>query len=86
MLCQLCVFYFQMHLAGQQKMFNIFSLRSGGTYLVQVRCKPDHGFWSEWSSPSHIKVPDCKTSTDSILQYTSQCIYHLTCSFLFKEY
>ncbi|XP_060917436.1 prolactin receptor a [Labrus mixtus] len=48
----------EMHLAGQQKMFNIFSLRSGGTYLVQVRCKPDHGFWSEWSSTSYIKVPD----------------------------
>ncbi|KAK2819263.1 hypothetical protein Q5P01_024824 [Channa striata] len=48
----------EMHLAGQQKMFNIFSLRSGGTYLVQVRCKPDHGFWSEWSSTSYSKVPD----------------------------
>ncbi|XP_026153969.1 prolactin receptor a [Mastacembelus armatus] len=48
----------EMHLAGQQKMFNIFSLRSGGTYLVQVRCKPDHGFWSEWSSTSYTKVPD----------------------------
>uniref|UniRef100_A0A8C5EW71 Prolactin receptor n=1 Tax=Gouania willdenowi TaxID=441366 RepID=A0A8C5EW71_GOUWI len=48
----------EMHLAGQQKMFNIFSLRSGGTYLVQVRCKPDHGFWSEWSSTTSIKVPD----------------------------
>ncbi|XP_070780562.1 prolactin receptor a [Enoplosus armatus] len=48
----------EMHLAGQQKTFNIFSLRSGGTYLVQVRCKPDHGFWSEWSSTSYIKVPD----------------------------
>nr|QHW05945.1 prolactin receptor 1 [Rachycentron canadum] len=48
----------EMHLAGQQKMFNIFSLRSGGTYHVQVRCKPDHGFWSEWSSTSYIKVPD----------------------------
>lgn len=48
----------EMHLAGQQKMFNIFSVRSGGKYLVQVRCKPDHGFWSEWSSASHIKVPD----------------------------
>lgn len=46
------------HHAGQQKMFNMFSLRSGGTYLVQVRCKPDHGFWSEWSSTTHIKVPD----------------------------
>ncbi|XP_029920901.1 prolactin receptor a [Myripristis murdjan] len=46
------------HRAGQQKMFNIFSLRSGGMYLVQVRCKPDHGFWSEWSSTTYIKVPD----------------------------
>lgn len=50
----------QVHLAGQQKMFNIFSLRSGGTYLVQVRCKPDHGFWSEWSSPFQVQVPECK--------------------------
>ncbi|XP_041826667.1 prolactin receptor a [Melanotaenia boesemani] len=48
----------EMHLAGQQKVFNIFSLRSGGTYLVQVRCKPDHGFWSEWSSTSYTEVPD----------------------------
>ncbi|XP_035040920.1 prolactin receptor a isoform X2 [Hippoglossus stenolepis] len=48
----------EMHLAGQQKMFNIFSLRSGGTYHVQVRCKPDHGFWSEWSSTFDVKVPD----------------------------
>uniref|UniRef100_A0A671W0B7 Prolactin receptor n=1 Tax=Sparus aurata TaxID=8175 RepID=A0A671W0B7_SPAAU len=48
----------EMHLAGQQKMFNIFSLRSGGKYLVQVRCKPDHGYWSEWSPSSYVKVPD----------------------------
>nr|XP_057910689.1 prolactin receptor a isoform X2 [Doryrhamphus excisus] len=46
------------HVAGQQKLFNIFSLRSGGAYLVQVRCKPDHGFWSEWSSASRIRFPD----------------------------
>ncbi|CAN9504290.1 unnamed protein product [Ophioblennius macclurei] len=48
----------EVHLAGQQKMFNIFSLRSGGAYLIQVRCKPDHGFWSEWSSTSYTEVPD----------------------------
>ncbi|KAM3599421.1 uncharacterized protein V6R79_005214 [Siganus canaliculatus] len=48
----------EMHRAGQQKTFNIYSLRSGGTYLIQVRCKPDHGFWSEWSSASYIRVPD----------------------------
>lgn len=55
----------QMHLAGQQKMFNIFSLRSGGSYIIQVRCKPDHGFWSEWSSPFQIRVPDCKNTAQS---------------------
>lgn len=48
----------EVHLAGQQKIFNIFSLRSGGSYLIQVRCKPDHGFWSEWSSTSFVEVPD----------------------------
>uniref|UniRef100_A0A1A8MMB1 Prolactin receptor n=4 Tax=Nothobranchius pienaari TaxID=704102 RepID=A0A1A8MMB1_9TELE len=46
------------HPAGQQKTFNIFSLCSGGKYLVQVRCKPDHGFWSEWSSSQYVKVPE----------------------------
>lgn len=43
-------------------MFNIFSLHSGGVYMVQVRCKPDHGFWSEWSTASYVKVPDCKSA------------------------
>ena len=38
-------------------MFNIFSLRSGGTYLIQVRCKPIHGFWSEWSPPVNVTAP-----------------------------
>ncbi|XP_064164446.1 prolactin receptor a [Anguilla rostrata] len=46
------------HFAGQQKQFNIFSPHSGEVYMVQVRCKPDHGFWSEWSSTSYVTVPD----------------------------
>ncbi|XP_077593974.1 prolactin receptor a [Stigmatopora nigra] len=46
------------HVAGQQKLFNIFSLRSGSLYLVQVRCKPDHGFWSDWSTSSYIRFPE----------------------------
>ncbi|KAJ7986829.1 hypothetical protein DPEC_G00332470 [Dallia pectoralis] len=48
----------EVHQAQQQKIFNIFSLHSGGYYMVQVRCKPDHGFWSEWSPTSYAKVPD----------------------------
>ncbi|XP_072309326.1 prolactin receptor a [Eucyclogobius newberryi] len=45
------------HLPGQQKTFNIFSVRSGGSYLVKVRCRPDHGFWSEWSPTTKTKIP-----------------------------
>lgn len=46
------------HFPGQQKTFNMFSIRSGSSYEVQVRCKPDHGFWSEWTSTTKIKVPE----------------------------
>ncbi|XP_035383490.1 prolactin receptor a isoform X1 [Electrophorus electricus] len=44
--------------AGMQKGYNIFSLLSGREYAVQVRCKPDHGFWSEWTSPAYVQIPD----------------------------
>ncbi|XP_046900837.1 prolactin receptor a [Hypomesus transpacificus] len=46
------------HYAGQQKIFNIFSLRSGGVYMIEVRCKPDHGFWSEWSTATYVRIPN----------------------------
>lgn len=57
------VFHFQELSAGQRKNFKIYSLRSGGTYDVQVRCKPDHGFWSEWSPSTRVKVSECKSFT-----------------------
>ncbi|XP_057675493.1 prolactin receptor a isoform X2 [Corythoichthys intestinalis] len=66
------------HLAGQQKLFNIFSLRSGGLYLVQVRCKPDHGFWSEWSTASYIRFPDYFHREKS-----AWIIIAVVCAFLF---
>ncbi|XP_006902187.1 PREDICTED: prolactin receptor-like [Elephantulus edwardii] len=45
------------HFAGQQTQFKIFSLYPGQKYTVQVRCKPDHGYWSEWSQESYIQIP-----------------------------
>lgn len=48
----------QTHFAGQQTQFKILSLYPGQKYLVQVRCKPDHGFWSEWSPESSIQIPN----------------------------
>uniref|UniRef100_A0A8C7YRN1 Prolactin receptor n=1 Tax=Oryzias sinensis TaxID=183150 RepID=A0A8C7YRN1_9TELE len=48
----------EIHHVGQQKVFNIFGLQSGGTYVIQIRCKPDHGFWSEWSDDVQVVVPN----------------------------
>lgn len=48
----------QVHFAGQNNQFKVLTLYPGRKYLVQVRCKPDHGLWSEWSPESSILVPD----------------------------
>nr|XP_006199721.1 prolactin receptor [Vicugna pacos] len=53
------------HFAGQQTQFKILSLYPGQKYLVQVRCKPDHGFWSEWSPESSIQIPNDFSTKDT---------------------
>ncbi|XP_056302651.1 prolactin receptor a [Danio aesculapii] len=44
--------------AERQKNYNVFSLHSDREYMVQVRCKPDHGFWSEWTQTTYVKMPN----------------------------
>ncbi|XP_036136468.1 prolactin receptor [Molossus molossus] len=53
------------HFAGQQTEFKVLSFYPGQKYLAQVRCKPDHGFWSEWSPQSSVQVPNDATNTDT---------------------
>ncbi|XP_077611917.1 prolactin receptor isoform X1 [Crocuta crocuta] len=55
------------HFAGQQTQFKVLSLYPGQKYLVQVRCKPDHGFWSEWSPENSIQIPNDVTMKDTIV-------------------
>ncbi|XP_048224319.1 prolactin receptor [Perognathus longimembris pacificus] len=55
------------HFAGQQTQFKILSLYSGQKYLIQVRCKPDHGFWSEWGPESSIQIPSDFTTNDTTM-------------------
>ncbi|XP_069483217.1 prolactin receptor [Ambystoma mexicanum] len=43
---------------GKQRQLKVFSLNPGENYIVQVRCKPDHGYWSMWSPESYIQIPD----------------------------
>ncbi|XP_067401608.1 prolactin receptor isoform X1 [Emydura macquarii macquarii] len=53
--------------AAQQTQYKIFSLNPGKKYIVQVRCKPDHGEWSEWSSENYIQIPSDKEMKDMIV-------------------
>ncbi|XP_018599695.1 prolactin receptor-like isoform X1 [Scleropages formosus] len=46
------------YFAGLQKQYQLFSPHPGETYMVKVRCKPDHGYWSEWSATAYVDVPD----------------------------
>ncbi|XP_036984947.1 prolactin receptor isoform X2 [Artibeus jamaicensis] len=57
----------EVHFAGQQTQFKVFSLYPGEKYLIQVRCKPDHGFWSKWGPENSIQIPDDFTSTDTTM-------------------
>lgn len=54
------------HFAGQQTQFKILSLYPGQKYVVQVRCKPDHGFWSKWGPESSIQIPNDFTMKDAV--------------------
>ncbi|XP_042546518.1 prolactin receptor [Dipodomys spectabilis] len=55
------------HFAGQQTKFQILSLHPGLKYLVQVRCKPDHGNWSQWSPENSIQIPSDFPTDDTTM-------------------
>ncbi|XP_014381566.1 prolactin receptor [Alligator sinensis] len=43
---------------GQQTQYKMLKLYPGLKYVVQVRCIPDRGEWSEWSLESYIRIPN----------------------------
>ncbi|KAM6156500.1 prolactin receptor [Erethizon dorsatum] len=79
------------HFAGQQTHFKILSLHPGHKYFVQVRCKPDHGFWSKWSQENSIEIPSAvnmnNTTTWIFVAILSAVIYFvMVCAVALKGY
>uniref|UniRef100_A0A8C7E340 Prolactin receptor n=2 Tax=Naja naja TaxID=35670 RepID=A0A8C7E340_NAJNA len=42
---------------GQRMSYKMFSVNPGERYVAQVRCRSDHGIWSNWSPKTYIKLP-----------------------------
>ncbi|XP_021038627.1 prolactin receptor isoform X1 [Mus caroli] len=55
----------EIHFTGHQTQFKVFDLYPGQKYLVQTRCKPDHGYWSKWSQEKSIEIPNDFTLKDT---------------------
>uniref|UniRef100_A0A3B3TRR8 Prolactin receptor n=1 Tax=Poecilia latipinna TaxID=48699 RepID=A0A3B3TRR8_9TELE len=42
---------------GSETFFNFYNVYPGLLYMAQVRCKLDHGKWSEWSNTIFAEIP-----------------------------
>lgn len=47
---------FQKIFVGQRTTYKMFSVNPGERYVAKVRCRSDHGTWSDWSPESFIKL------------------------------
>lgn len=64
----------EIHFTGHQTQFKVFDLYPGQKYLVQTRCKPDHGYWSRWGQEKSIEIPNDFTLKDTTVWIISAVI------------
>ncbi|KAJ6656125.1 hypothetical protein lerEdw1_004176 [Lerista edwardsae] len=68
---------------GQRTTYRVFSLHPGEKYITQVRCRTDHGGWSDWSSESNFQVPKEFRLKDMLVWIFVGCLSFIICLIMF---
>uniref|UniRef100_A0A6J0TS31 Prolactin receptor n=1 Tax=Pogona vitticeps TaxID=103695 RepID=A0A6J0TS31_9SAUR len=67
---------------GQRTTYKMFSVNPGERYIAQVRCRSDHGSWSEWSPQSFIKLQKEVRLKDILVWIFVACLSFAVCLIL----
>ncbi|KAJ7335060.1 hypothetical protein JRQ81_013001 [Phrynocephalus forsythii] len=67
---------------GQRTTYKMFSVNPGDRYVAQVRCRSDHGSWSEWSPQSFIKLRKEARLKDILVWVFVACLSFAVCLIL----
>ncbi|KAM4709043.1 prolactin receptor [Discoglossus pictus] len=68
------------YMVDRKTKLDLINLHPGETYVVQVRCMPDHrGYWSQWSTESYIQIPDGVKKTEVTMWVSIGVILSIIC-------
>ncbi|XP_060617364.2 prolactin receptor [Anolis sagrei] len=64
---------------GHRTTYKMYSLNPGERYVAQVRCRSDHGLWSDWSPQSYIKLQKDVRVKDILVWIFVACLSFAVC-------